>query len=221
MSSAKRTPKRTQILLVSAGVLHPSWLGRLRLRGFLEELGVYRIKRVRSLEAIRHLTLSQFAAMVLYFQHKNLSAGALQALGHYTRSGGGLLALHSASASFKSEERYFEILGGRFERHGPVQNFRVAPAPQQEPVFQDIPAFDIQDELYRHTWDPENQVHFFTEVEGTHEPVVWTRSFGLGRVCYCALGHRPAIMRQPSVQQILRQGLVWVCRSHPEAVVAA
>jgi type 1 glutamine amidotransferase len=219
VSTAKRTPKQTKILLVSAGIFHPSWLGRIWLHSFLEELGEYRIKRVRSLEAIRHLTLSQFAAMVLYFQHKNLSAGALQALGHYTRSGGGLLALHSASASFKSEERYFKILGGRFERHGPVQNFWVAPAPQQEPVFQDIHAFNIQDELYRHTWDRENQVHFFTEIEGTHEPVVWTRSFGLGRVCYCALGHRPAIMRHPSVQQILRQGLAWVCRSHPEAVV--
>lgn len=220
MATTKRISQSAKILLVSSGVFHPSWLGRLWLYSFLDALGEYRIKRAHSLEAIRNQTLSQYAAMVLYFHYKNISADALQALDQYTRSGGGLLALHSASASFKSEERYIEILGGRFERHGPVQNFQVEPAPQQGPVFQNIPAFDIQDELYRHSWESENQVHFSTEIEGMHEPVVWTRSFGLGRVCYCALGHRPAIMRHPCVQQILRQGLAWVCRSHPEAVVA-
>lgn len=216
MSKANQALEPTQILLVSAGVMHPSWLGRVWLRDFLESLAGYRVKRVGSLEAVRHLTPSQYAALVLYFHHKNVSAGALQALGHYTRSGGGLLALHSATASFKSEERYFEILGGRFERHGPVQPFQVQPAAEQQPAFRGIPAFHVKDELYRHTWDPENEVQFFTQVEGMKEPVVWTRSFGLGRVCYCALGHRAAVMRHPAVQQILRRGLAWASRGGTE-----
>jgi type 1 glutamine amidotransferase len=216
VSKTNQAHQASQILLVSAGVVHPSWLGRVWLREFLESLAGYRVRRVSSLEDIKKRTLSQYAAMVLYFHRKNVSAEALQALGHYTRSGGGLLALHSASASFKAQERYFGILGGRFERHGPVQEFLVQPAAQPEAAFQGMAAFHIKDELYRHTWDPQNEIQFFTQVEGMQEPVVWTRRFGMGRVCYCALGHRAAVLRHPAVQQILRQGLAWACRSDTE-----
>ena len=199
----------TQILLVSAGLFHPSLPCRFLLRRALTALPGYRFAHPSSLEALPRLSLDSFAALVLYVHQDTLSAAALDSLDAYLERGGGLLALHSASASYKEEPRFYEILGGRFVRHGPVEEFAVqASAPEGE-IFGKIPAFSVRDELYRHEYDPANRIHLHTVVDGEHEPVVWTRRWGQGRVCYCALGHTVGAVRHPQTHQILGRGLAW------------
>jgi hypothetical protein len=203
-----------ETLLVSDGVVHPSLLGRFWLRRGLAAMSGYRFRRVASLEALPGLPLESFPfpfqGMVLYVHHETISPAALESLDSFVRQGGGLLAVHSASASFKQEERYFEILGGRFVEHGPVERFQVQPTTAQDEIF-DVPAFFVTDELYRHEYDPGNRIHYFTIVDGEREPVVWTRRHGHGRVCYCALGHTADTVRHPNVRQILQRGLAWAC----------
>jgi type 1 glutamine amidotransferase len=148
---------------------------------------------------------------VLYVHHHTLSPETLKHLEDSLQAGGGLLALHSASASFKEESGYHRILGGRFVDHGPVETFLVQPARPRDEVFGKIPSFSVRDELYRHEYDEANRVHFYTTVGEAREPVVWTRRQGRGRVCYCALGHTVRVMRQRQVQQIIQRGLGWVC----------
>lgn len=210
----------TSVLLISDGIVHPPMLGRFWLRRGLKAMPGYRFQRLASLEALPGLTLKSFQGMVLYVHHETLSAAALENLEGFVRQGGGLLAVHSASASFKQEERYFAILGGRFREHGPIELFRVQPATPQDEVFREAAAFSVTDELYRHEYDPDNRVHFYTAVDTTtgteREPVVWTRSYGHGRVCYCALGHTAATIRHTQVQQILQRGLTWVCGNRPD-----
>lgn len=202
---------KTSVLLISDGIRHPPLLGRFWLRWGLEAMPGYRFRRVGSLEALPGLRLGSFAALVLYFHHETISPAALESLEAFVRQGGGLLAVHSASASFKREPRYFEILGGRFREHGPVAPFQVRPVTPQDEVFRGIPAFAVKDELYRHDYDAENRVHFAVMVGEEREPLVWTRYFGQGRVCYCALGHTAETMRHPHVRAILQRGLAWAC----------
>jgi type 1 glutamine amidotransferase len=174
----------------------------------------YRFQQAVSLEALPGLPLEPFPppfqGMVLYVHHETISPAALESLDSFVRQGGGLLAVHSASASFKQEERYFEILGGRFVEHGPVEPFQVQPTTAPDEIF-DVPAFSVTDELYRHEYDPGNRTHYFTIVDSEREPVVWTRRHGQGRVCYCALGHTADTVRHPNVQRILQRGLAWAC----------
>jgi type 1 glutamine amidotransferase len=146
---------------------------------------------------------------VLYVHHDTLSSAALNCLDDYLEGGGGLLALHSASASYKDELRFYEILGGQFVNHGPVEEFVVQASAPEDEIFCSIPAFTVRDELYRHEYDPANRIHFHTVVGGEREPVVWTRQWGQGRVCYCALGHVEGAVRHPQTRQILHQGLAW------------
>jgi type 1 glutamine amidotransferase len=200
----------TQVLLVSDGLVHPSLLGRFWLRRALTALPGYRFVRVASLETLPRLALDSFRAIVLYVHHPTLSAAALECLDAYLERGGGLLALHSVSASFTEEPRYHAILGGRFIEHGPLEEFAVQPSASEDEVFGGIPGFSVRDELYRHEYDAANRIHFHTTVGEEHEPVVWTRRWGQGRVCYCALGHTIGAMRHPQVQQILHRGLAWV-----------
>jgi type 1 glutamine amidotransferase len=200
----------TQILLVSDGLVHPSLLCRFWLRRALTALPGYRFVRVASLEALPGLPLDSFRAIVLYVHHSTLTVTALECLNAYLERGGGLLAIHSASASFTEEPRYHAILGGRFVEHGPLEEFVVQPSAPGDEVFGGIPGFSVRDELYRHEYDAANRIHFHTVVGEEHEPVAWTRRRGQGRVCYCALGHTVRAIRHPQVQQILQRGLAWV-----------
>lgn len=197
-------------LLVSDGLVHPSLLGRFWLRRALTALPGYLFRRVALLEALPHLSLDSFRAVVLYIHHPTLSPAALERLDAFLEQGGGLLAVHAASASFKEEPHYYDILGGRFVGHGPVEEFLVQPAAPQDEVFTAIPEFSVRDELYRHEYDAANRIHFYTVLGDEREPVVWTRRWGQGRVCYCALGHTVSAMRHPCVQQILQYSLAWV-----------
>lgn len=200
----------TPVLLISDGLVHPSLLGRFWLRRALTALPGYLFRRVASLEALPRLPLDSFRAVVLYVHHPTLSPAALECLDAFLGRGGGLLAVHAASASFKEEPRYYDILGGRFVGHGPVEEFVVQPTASQDEVFAAIPEFSVRDELYRHEYDTANRIHFYTALGDEREPVVWTRRRGQGRVCYCALGHTASAMHHPRVQQILQSGLAWV-----------
>ena len=204
----------TSVLLVSAGIVHPSLPARFLLRRALTAMPGYRFRRVASLEALP--ARPSFRAIVLYVHTDTLSPSALEKFDSYLRQGGGLLAVHAASASFKEEPHYFDILGGRFVEHGPVESFEVRPAEPPSTIFAGIPPFSVTDELYRHQYDPGNRIHFATNVGDEREPVVWTRSHGSGRVCYCSLGHTLNAMRRPEVWQILQRGLAWVCASAEE-----
>jgi type 1 glutamine amidotransferase len=201
----------TSVLLVSAGIVHPSLPARFLLQRALAAMPGYRFRRVASLEALP--SQPSFQAIVLYVHHETISPSALEELDSFLRQGGGLLAVHAASASFMEEPRYFELLGGRFVEHGPVESFEVQPAEPQSTIFPGIPPFMVIDELYRHQYDPGNLVHLTTTVGSEREPVVWTRNHGSGRVCYCSLGHTLDAMRRPEVWQILQRGLAWVCSS--------
>lgn len=204
------------VLLVSDGLVHPSLLARLLLRRALAALPGHHFRRVPSLEALPSLSPDAFQAIVLYVHHETLSPAALEALERFLRAGGGLLAVHSASASFKEEPGYYDILGGWFVHHGPVEAFVVRPHAPQDEIFGPMASFSVRDELYRHEYDAGNRVHFYTAVGDEREPVVWTRRWGPGRVCYCALGHTLSAMRHPQVRQILQRGLVWAARGEDD-----
>lgn len=198
------------ILVISSGLTHPGPLARFFLRRGLAAFG-YQVQGARSLEDLPNLDLATYKAAVLFAHHETVSAAALEKLDLFVSDGGGLLALHAASASYGTADQWLRIMGGRFKEHGPVESFRVEPVEEDDEVFGGIPAFTIRDELYRHVYDHRCRFHFATRVGGEAEPVVWTRYWGVGRVCYCALGHTWRSVRHPQVREILGRGLDWVC----------
>jgi uncharacterized protein len=203
------------VLLVSSGLIHPSWLARRRLSGLLHDIPGFRIQYAPSLEEILRIPLEDIRGILLYVHHKRISPAALERLEDFVGKGGGLAALHSASASFKAENRYFDLLGGRFTGHGPVKEYKVLPAPPAGATFAGIEGFTVRDELYHHDYDSSSTIHFYTLEEGVNEPVAWTRTFGKGRVFYCSLGHTPGTLLLPPVRSLLRRGLEWSARLEP------
>ncbi len=200
-----------RILLASSGLLHPSWLARRRLKRSLQMMPGYVFQQVASLQVLPQLDMFSFRAIVLYFHHQAISSSALVCLDEFVRRGGGVLAIHSATASFKQEPRYFEILGGRFQTHGPIGTFTVHQTKSPDDVFGHVGSFQIKDELYIHELAPDLTVHFEAMHAGKPVPVVWTRRYGAGRVCYAMPGHTAETMQHRMVQHILKRGLAWVC----------
>ena len=196
-----------KILLVTAGSFHPPRGGRTAVHRALARLEGFSFQQIRSLEQMPG-DVDSCAALVLYYHQKTITAPALARLDSFVKNGGGILALHSATASFKDEPHYFEILGGRFTGHGAVEDFAVRPV--KSDVFAGIGEFTIKDELYLHELQPGIEVHFTAQHQGQAVPVVWTFRYGKGKVCYAVPGHTTESMKHPAIQEILQRGLRWV-----------
>ena len=135
------------ILLVTDGIFHPPLLGRLTLQRVLRQMEGFSFEHIRSLEQLP-ADLERFSGMLLHFHHKAISPAALMKLDGFVKNGGGILAIHAATASFKETRSYFDILGGRFIGHGKVENFEIIN--QHSGIFSGIPNFSVKDELYIH-----------------------------------------------------------------------
>jgi len=196
-----------KILLVSNGFFHPPLLGRLILHKTLRELSGFSFHKVSSLERLP-TDLNTYAALVLHFHHKKVSDTALGRLDDFVKNGGGILAIHAATASFKDSPHFFEILGGRFIGHGAVEHLDIFKV--NGGVFSGIDGFIVKDELYIHELQPGIEVHFSAKHEGKDVPVVWTYRYHNGKVCYAVPGHTTGSMRNPNYQHILQRGLQWV-----------
>ncbi|HYD49898.1 MAG TPA: ThuA domain-containing protein [Terriglobales bacterium] len=204
----------TKLLLVSTGLIHPPYGGRAAVKETLAQIPGIDLDEVSSLEeALQRPEAPAYAAMVLYYHFPNarLSEPQLAAFRSFVECGGGVLAIHSATASYKPSLPYFEVLGGRFTGHGPVSSLQIRPYGDSE-IFAGVASFSVTDELYLHQQQPDLRVHFVAEHEGKPVPVVWTRELGAGRVCYVCPGHRSASMRHDSVREILRRGVRWVSK---------
>ena len=197
-----------KILLVTDGFFHPPLWGRIILHRLLRQMDGFAFEHVHSLEQLP-ADVNKFSALVLHFHHKQISPEALVRLDKFVKNGGGVLAIHSATASFKQNAlSYFEILGGRFIGHGKVELIEVKN--QNSEIFSGIPTFVVRDELYLHELNDSIQVHFIAKHEGKDVPVVWTNFYGKGKVCYTVPGHTSGSMKNQNYQKVLLRGLEWV-----------
>jgi type 1 glutamine amidotransferase len=196
------------ILLITDGIFHPPLPGRVTLHRIIRQMSGFSFEHIHSMEQLP-ANLDRFSALVLHFHHKRISPLALARLDAFVKNGGGILAIHATTASFKQTLPYFDILGGRFIGHGPVEKFEVRQV--KDEIFGATGAFVVRDELYLHELKPGIEVHFTAMHAGQEVPVVWTLQYGEGKVCYAVPGHTSGTMSNPAYQTILRRGLEWVC----------
>jgi type 1 glutamine amidotransferase len=199
-----------KILVISAGLAHPSWLARRYFHAVLAAVPGIACEFSTRVESLRRLESGRYDAVALYLHRQEISAAALAALDGFVAAGGGMLAVHSASASFKREDGFFKILGGRFVGHGPVGTFSIVPEKGAPGWFDAGESFTVRDELYIHEYDTDNTIHYSTAKASGSEPMVWTRTYGRGRVCYLAPGHLARTMKNARIGKIIERGLSWV-----------
>ncbi len=198
------------ILVISAGLIHPSLVARKHFSCIMQKAeGIMPVFK-SSVEDLTLLAENNFHGVVLYFHRSKISSDALNALEEFVSQGGGLLAVHSASASFKQAPSYFDIIGGRFVDHGKIEKFLIYPADDGSEIYSGINSFSLYDELYIHEYQDDVKIHFYADNHGTPEPAVWTRAYKNGRVAYAAPGHCAKVMITREIEKILCQSLNWL-----------
>ncbi|MBN1532783.1 MAG: ThuA domain-containing protein [Spirochaetes bacterium] len=201
----------TKVLAITSGTIHPKFHARRRLLSLLRDSGEYEVVHRGSIEALKSLRGGGYAAAVIYLHRRRISAAALEALRDFLRAGGGLLGIHSASASFKSCAEYYQLLGGRFVSHDAIMEFEVIPSPGSSSIFAGCGGFTVRDELYLHDVYRGTAVRFHALHGGREEPMVWTREEGKGRVCYIEPGHCASSIGNAGFRQVTLAALRWLC----------
>ena len=131
--------------------------------------------------------------------------------------------------SFRTQTRYQFMTGAQWVAHpdGIIDySVEFVRDEREHPLIAGLDDFRIRTEQYYLHMDPLNRVYATTTfgvsreapwVAGTVMPVIWTRTWGKGRVFVSALGHQDRDFDVPQVETVTRRGLLWAANAAPDA----
>ncbi len=135
--------------------------------------------------------------------------------------GTGIAGCHGGMCdAFRSSPLWQFMTGANWVAHpgGDGVRYRVN-ITSDDPLVAGIEDFDVESEQYYLHVDPANRVLATTRTDAVdwyhspngavNMPVVWTRTWGLGRVYYNALGHQPDVIAAGPAYEMLRRGMLW------------
>lgn len=160
-------------------------------------------------EALTPAFLEQFDAVLLYANWKSISADQEKALLDYVAAGHGFLPIHCASACFGHSDKFIELVGARFLRHG-GEIFSPTTVTPDHPIMNGLGEIYAWDETYVHDRHNSNRTVLQTRKDPAgDEPWTWVSQHGAGRVFYTASGHDHRVWDLPEFHALLRNAIVW------------
>ncbi len=147
----------------------------------------------------------------------------------YIRAGGGFVGIHSASGSERAWPFFWATLGGKFNRHPPLQPFTLDVLNSKHPAAAHLGAtWAWEDEFYYlDHLNPRMHVILAGRLTGLKDPklaeypgatfgdvfpLAWCIEENGGRHFYTALGHKIAYYSDPNYQKHVLGGILWVLR---------
>lgn len=147
----------------------------------------------------------------------------------YIKGGGGFVGIHSASGSERSWPFFWETLGGKFNRHPPLQPFALQVIDPKHPAAAHLgETWPWEDEFYYlDHLNPHMHVILAGKLTGLKDPklaeypgatfgdvfpLAWSFEEYGGRRFYTALGHKIEYYADPKYQQHVLGGILWVLR---------
>jgi len=150
----------------------------------------------------------------------------------FLQAGGGLAVIHAGVASFRDWPEFGEIVGARFDNHpwgaGSTVVLRVEEPDHPLMAAFKEPYFIVTDEIYQVTApysrdnlrvllsvDPVRTRITPEQKKNVHRQdmdfaMTWIKTYGKGRVFYCALGHQHELFWNPIVLQHNLDGIQFV-----------
>ncbi|HEW91668.1 MAG TPA: ThuA domain-containing protein [Thermotogaceae bacterium] len=199
-----------KILLITGGVYHDFMRNALLL---VEKLRNDRFD-FEVTEDLSHLNFKKLAkkdVVLLYTLFKSINEYNKKALLDFVEKGGKLLGLHSANASFLENHDYLEMIGSKFLYHPPKCRF-VVRISKMHYITQGLEDFEIVDELYISEYN--ENVNILLETDYNHQkvPILYTKSFGLGKVVFFALGHDTTSILNRDFIRVFSRSLDWLIK---------
>ena len=128
------------------------------------------------------------------------------------RNGAGIGGVHGGMCdAFRNETEYQYMCGGQWVAHpgGAGITYRVHITDVPSPITRGVKDFMLTSEQYYMHVDPAVNVLATTSFGDVVMPVVWTKTYGKGRVFYCSVGHIAKDVLIPEVLTICTRGLIW------------
>jgi type 1 glutamine amidotransferase len=151
-----------------------------------------------------------------------LTAEQEQNLCDAVAAGVGIVGWHGGACdAFRAATRYQFMMGGQFVAHPgdllPAWDVKIVDRAHE--ITQGIDDFTMRDtERYYLHVDPSNHVLALTRFEdGFDMPVVWTRTWGSGRVAVASFGHTFKDFDLPPAREIVRRAMLWASRVSRQA----
>ena len=151
----------------------------------------------------------------------DIARGALEA---WVRAGGGLVGLHSASATEQGWPFYVENIGPQFMTHADgLLLGNVTIEPNAHPITAGLTTFPLTDEWYVFSTRPEDTpgltpllaldessvANYPPDLVQGHHVIGWTTEKDGGRVFYTAIGHNPDSYGDPNFSEIIARAIEW------------
>jgi len=218
---ADAAPEKIKVLIVTGfDVDSHVWEQSTKMvQAILRDSGRFDVTISTDKEVFASPDLGDYGAVVLsygFWNEGDPSDEAKAGLLNYVEGGGGVVALHFACSSFQEWDDYATLLGRVWKKgvggHGPYGEFTVKIAKPDHPITKGLEDFKTEDELYaKLTGDEEIQVltTAYSDWSGKVEPIVFTKSYGKGRVLQNVLGHGLDSKRNESYQKLLCRGVEW------------
>jgi uncharacterized protein len=157
--------------------------------------------------------LDAYEGVLFYTDVGDLTEAQESGLLDFINAGGGFFGLHTAAASFRECKGYHGMLNAFFDGHSKYMDFTVNVTDSDDPITRGLADFVVTDELYYLKHDPSKSHHLMQAYDPTKDEthvMAFRHTHGDGRVFYFALGHDMAVLENPSFQEIVRRGALWV-----------
>jgi hypothetical protein len=205
---------KIKTLVYAGGTIH-DWKGcGDAIQEALEAAGDFEITRVDDdLDCL--LDLGPYDLIVFYHTVTSITDEQLLGLLKFVESGKGYVGVHSAADSFRDSPTYRSFVGGHFVTHPSYRQYQVSVVDPEHPITKDMDEFCVTDEQYITSWDTRNHVLATALWKGGTVPVVWTKDWGKGRVCWIALGHNAESCQDENFRTLLVRGSIWAATPPP------
>ncbi|HUF07850.1 MAG TPA: ThuA domain-containing protein [Rhodothermales bacterium] len=213
---------------ISALLLYGGWKGHspTDMADFAAEhlLGGFDTVRSSDLDSLNPETLSEVDLLLPIWTFGKLTRKQETALLDAVAGGMGMMALHGNASSFLDSRPHKFMLGGQFVGHPGGNEITYAVTfLGNDPLVEGLDDITITSEQYYLLIDPAVKVLATTIVDGgdlewlrgVQMPVAWKRTWGNGRVFYCALGHSVDVLENASVSALLKRAVRWATAVSP------
>ena len=237
--SAQTTPPKIQVLIITGQDKHPWRDSSPYLRDLLNQTGRFEVRVTEEFHGAGPETLAPYDVAVLDYSDEKLdvpdwSDATKAALLEFVRSGKGLVVYHHSAASFQHWAEYEKLIGCVWRtgvsHHSPVHDYTVKIQDGDHPITRGMtPTFMAQtDELYAGLeCQPSPTFHVLATGWDDHsrykgrphepspdspsqdEPLLWTLSYGSGRVFATMLGNDMRAVHTPGFISTFVRGAEW------------
>ena len=139
-----------------------------------------------------------------------------KAVVEFVEAGGGFLNLHNSMGLYP-EGPYLDLVGGRYEGHGPLERFGVEVADGEHPVTRGVTSFFVADEQHTPSYESQKVGLLLRNRsdQGKVGAAGWAYQAGQGRLCHLANGHTRESLEHPMFQRLVRNAVRW-CLGGPD-----